>query len=263
MEKNKQDAAKSFCDLLDVVQELRQKCPWDRKQTNESLRKNTIEETFELSEALLNDDIPNIKKELGDVLLHVLFYSIIANEKSQFDISDVCNSLREKLIFRHPHIYGEVKADTAHAVEQNWEQIKLKEKGGNKRVLDGVPSHLPSLIKAERIQEKAANYGFDWADKKDVWAKVREEVMEFADELETGNDETQTEEFGDILFSLVNAARLYHIDVDTALERTNRKFITRFNYIEDKAAEINVPLKTMTLEQMDSLWDEAKQQEQK
>lgn len=252
---------KAFSDLLKVVEELRQKCPWDRKQTNESLRCNTIEEVYELSSALLADDVPNIKKELGDVLLHVLFYSIIAKEKSSFNIADVCNALREKLIFRHPHIYGDVKADNAHAVEQNWEQIKLKEKGGNKRVLDGVPKALPSLIKAERIQEKAANYGFDWQDKADVWAKVREEVLEFTEEMEHGTDESRMAEFGDVLFSLINAARLYNVDVDTALERTNQKFINRFNYIEDKADEAGVALKEMSLEQMDALWNQAKKNE--
>lgn len=182
MKKDKNEILKAFGDLLDVVEELRQKCPWDRKQTNESLRCNTIEEVYELSAALMADDADNIRKELGDVLLHVLFYSIIGKEKNQFDIADVCDSLREKLIYRHPHIYGNVQADSANAVIQNWEQLKLKEKGGNKRVLDGVPSDLPSLIKAERIQEKAANYGFDWADRKDVWAKVKEEVLEFATE---------------------------------------------------------------------------------
>lgn len=258
---NKSAEIKAFSDLLEVVEELRQKCPWDRKQTNESLRCNTIEEVYELSSALLADDVPNIKKELGDVLLHVLFYSVIAKEQSRFNIADVCNALREKLIFRHPHIYGNVQADSAHAVEQNWEQIKLKEKGGNKRVLDGVPKALPSLIKAERIQEKAANYGFDWRDKKDVWAKVREEVLEFSAEMENGTNKSRTAEFGDVLFSLINAARLYDVDVDTALERTNQKFINRFNYIEDKADEAGAALKEMSLEQMDALWNQAKQNE--
>lgn len=261
--KNKAEILRAFGDLLDVVEELRRKCPWDRKQTNESLRCNTIEEVYELSSALLDDDSINIKKELGDVLLHVLFYSTIGKEKQQFDIADVCNSLREKLIFRHPHIYGEVKAESASAVVQNWEQIKLKEKGGNKRVLDGVPSALPSLIKAERIQEKAANYGFDWEDKKDVWDKVREEVAEFSAEVESGNTERMTSEFGDVLFSLINAARLYKVNVDNALEQTNRKFISRFNYVEDKASQQGVSLKDMSLEQMDKLWNEAKQKEGK
>lgn len=261
MKKDKNEILKAFGDLLDVVEELRQKCPWDRKQTNESLRCNTIEEVYELSAALMADDADNIRKELGDVLLHVLFYSIIGKEKNQFDIADVCDSLREKLIYRHPHIYGNVQADSANAVIQNWEQLKLKEKGGNKRVLDGVPSDLPSLIKAERIQEKAANYGFDWADRKDVWAKVKEEVLEFATELESGTDDRRTEEFGDVLFSLVNAARLYKINVDNALEQTNIKFTRRFNYIEDTAKEQGVNMKDMTIEQMDNLWNEAKKQE--
>lgn len=261
MSKDKSEILKAFGDLLDVVEELRQKCPWDRKQTNESLRCNTIEEVYELSAALQDEDSSNIKKELGDVLLHVLFYSTIGKEKQQFDIADVCNSLREKLIFRHPHIYGDVHAESASAVVQNWEQIKLKEKGGNKRVLDGVPAALPSLIKAERIQEKAANYGFDWADKKDVWSKVREEVNEFSEEQEAGNVDRMTAEFGDVLFSLINAARLYKVNVDNALEQTNRKFISRFNYVEDQANQKGVSLKNMTLAQMDELWNEAKQKE--
>ena len=246
MKKDKNEILKAFGDLLDVVEELRQKCPWDRKQTNESLRCNTIEEVYELSAALMADDADNIRKELGDVLLHVLFYSIIGKAKNQFDIADVCDSLREKLIYRHPHIYGNVQADSANAVIQNWEQLKLKEKGGNKRVLDGVPSDLPSLIKAERIQEKAANYGFDWADRKDVWAKVKEEVLEFATELESGVYKRQ---------------RLYKINVDNALEQTNRKFTRRFNYIEDTAKEQGANMKDMTIEQMDNLWNEAKEQE--
>lgn len=261
MKKNRTEILKAFSDLLDVVEELRQKCPWDRKQTNESLRCNTIEEVYELSAALMDNDVPNIRKELGDVLLHVLFYSVIGGEKDQFDIADVCNSLREKLIYRHPHIYGSVKAESAGAVIQNWEQLKLKEKGGNKRVLDGVPSALPALIKAERIQEKAANYGFDWADKRDVWEKVKEEVLEFASELESDSDKRREDEFGDVLFSLINAARLYKINVDNALEGANRKFTRRFNYIEDKARQQNLDLKNMPLEQMDKYWNEAKQLE--
>ena len=263
MSNSKQQRLEAFGKLMDVVEELREKCPWDRKQTNESLRTNTIEEVYELSNALQADDIDDIRKELGDVLLHVLFYSKIADEQDRFDIADVCDSLRGKLIFRHPHIYGEVKADDAHTVEQNWEQIKLKEKNGNKSVLDGVPKALPSLIKAERIQEKVANYGFDWEKKEDVWAKVKEELSEFEHELLSGEDADRSAEFGDLLFSLVNVARLYKINADNALEHTNRKFVSRFNYIETAARESGADLRKMTLPEMDALWNEAKLSEQK
>ena len=263
MSNSKQQRLEAFGKLMDVVEELREKCPWDRKQTNESLRTNTIEEVYELSNALQADDIDDIRKELGDVLLHVLFYSKIADEQDRFDIADVCDSLRGKLIFRHPNIYGEVKADDAHTVEQNWEQIKLKEKNGNKSVLDGVPKALPSLIKAERIQEKVANYGFDWEKKEDVWAKVKEELSEFEHELLSGEDADRSAEFGDLLFSLVNVARLYKINADNALEHTNRKFVSRFNHIETAARERGVDLRKMTLPEMDALWNEAKLSEQK
>ena len=263
MSNSKQQRLEAFGKLMDVVEELREKCPWDRKQTNESLRTNTIEEVYELSNALQADDIDDIRKELGDVLLHVLFYSKIADEQDRFDIADVCDSLRGKLIFRHPHIYGEVKADDAHTVEQNWEQIKLKEKNGNKSVLDGVPKALPSLIKAERIQEKVANYGFDWEKKEDVWAKVKEELSEFEHELLSGEDADRSAEFGDLLFSLVNVARLYKINADNALEHTNRKFVSRFNHIETAARERGTDLRKMTLPEMDALWNEAKLSEQK
>ncbi|MBS7352421.1 MAG: nucleoside triphosphate pyrophosphohydrolase [Muribaculaceae bacterium] len=263
MSNSKQQRLEAFGKLMDVVEELREKCPWDRKQTNESLRTNTIEEVYELSNALQADDIDDIRKELGDVLLHVLFYSKIADEQDRFDIADVCDSLRGKLIFRHPHIYGEVKADDAHTVEQNWEQIKLKEKNGNKSVLDGVPKALPSLIKAERIQEKVANYGFDWEKKEDVWAKVKEELSEFEHELLSGEDADRSAEFGDLLFSLVNVARLYKINADNALEHTNRKFVSRFNHIETAARERGADLRKMTLPEMDALWNEAKLSEQK
>lgn len=262
MSNSKQEKIRAFCELLDVLDTLRQECPWDRKQTNESLRCNTIEEVYELSSALLNDDVDDIKKELGDVLLHVIFYAKIADEKNQFDIADVCDSLRKKLIYRHPHIFGQTHVETAHDVEQNWEQLKLKEKGGNKRVLDGVPAALPSLIKAERIQEKAANYGFDWEHKEDVWEKVKEELSEV--EAEMGKSgEALTEEFGDLLFSLINAARLYHVNIDNALELTNRKFISRFNYIEEQSKKSGSDLRNMTLQEMDALWNEAKEKERK
>ncbi len=246
--------------VIDTLDVLRVKCPWDRKQTNESLRPNTIEEVFELSDALFNNDDKNIRKELGDVLLHILFYSKIGEEKGAFDICDVANSLNDKLIFRHPHVFGSTRADDAHQVELNWEQIKLKEKDGNKGVLSGVPKSLPSLIKAYRIQEKAANIGFDWDEKSQVWDKFKEEAGEFQSELEGMDIEKMTGEMGDVLFSLVNVARLYGIHPDDALEMTNSKFIHRFNYIESQARAHGKSLKDMTLEEMDRLWNEAKSQ---
>ncbi len=249
----------AFGRFLEVLDTLRQKCPWDAKQTNESLRPNTVEEVYELADALIADDVPNIRKELGDVLLHVAFYSKIADEKGQFDIADVCDSLTDKLIFRHPHIYGDVKADDARQVIQNWEQIKLREKGGNKTVLAGVPSALPALIKADRIQEKAANVGFDWDKPSQVWDKVKEEIAETEAEIKAGSVKDMEAEFGDLLFSIVNAARLYGINPENALERTNRKFISRFNYLEQKAKEKGKSLKDMSLAEMDEIWEEAKQ----
>lgn len=251
----------AFGRFLDVLDTLREKCPWDRKQTNESLRPNTIEETFELCDALMKNDKANICKELGDVLLHVAFYAKIASETGDFDIADVCDRLTEKLIFRHPHVYGEAKADSAGEVAQNWEQIKRKEKDGNKTVLSGVPEALPSLIKAYRIQDKARNVGFDWEKREDVWAKVSEELGELKVELEKDDREAATDEFGDFLFSVINAGRLYHINPDNALERTNRKFIRRFNYVEQAVVNGGRELKDLTLSEMDALWDEAKRQE--
>lgn len=254
----KEEKLKAFGDFLDVLDTLRQRCPWDAKQTNESLRPNTIEEVYELADALMADDNANICKELGDVLLHVAFYSKIGEEKGRFDISDVCTKLTEKLIFRHPHIYGDVTAKNAEEVSQNWEQIKLKEKGGNKTVLAGVPSALPSLIKANRIQEKARNVGFDWDEPSQVWGKVKEEIAEVEQEIKAGNQKGIDEEFGDLLFAIVNAARLYGVNPENALEHTNRKFISRFNYIEKKAGESGKNLKDMTLQEMDEYWNEAK-----
>lgn len=245
--------------VIDVLDELRLKCPWDRVQTNQSLRTNTIEEVYELCDALLDEDDANIKKELGDVLLHVLFYSKIGEEKGVFDIVDVADALNAKLIYRHPHVFGEVKADTPHQVELNWEQIKLKEKDGNKRVLSGVPVSLPSLVKAFRIQEKAANVGFDWEEPKQIWDKVKEELQEFEFELESGSHEKMEAEFGDLLFSLVNAARLFKIHPDSALERTNKKFIHRFNYLEDTAKSMGKKLSDMTLAEMDAIWEKSKE----
>ena len=275
---------KAFGRMLDVLDQLREKCPWDKKQTNDSLRPNTIEETYELCDALVKDDVHEICKELGDVLLHVCFYAKIGQEKNQFDIADVCNKLTDKLIFRHPHIYhpsqvgapepkplpyGEEQteqrefadAKTQEQVLENWEQIKLREKDGNKTVLSGVPAALPSLIKAYRIQDKARNVGFDWEDRRDVWKKVREEMDELEAELERGDQQRSTQELGDLLFAVVNAARLYKLNPDNALEMTNQKFIRRFNYIEEHSIRAGRPLKDMTLEEMDALWNEAKELE--
>jgi mazG family protein len=252
------DKLKAFGRFLEVLDTLREKCPWDAKQTNDSLRPNTVEEVFELADALMADDTANIRKELGDVLLHVAFYAKIASEKNQFDIADVCNSLTDKLIFRHPHIYGNVDANSADQVAQNWEQIKLKEKGGNKTVLAGVPSALPALIKANRIQEKAANVGFDWDEPSQVWEKLKEEASEVEREIESGSKDRLEAEFGDLLFAVVNAARLYGVNPENALERTNRKFISRFNHIEKRANESGKQLKDMTLAEMDRFWNEAK-----
>ena len=249
--------------IIDTLDELRVKCPWDRKQTNESLRPNTIEEVYELCDALIGNDVPNIKKELGDVLLHVLFYAKIADEQGQFDIADVADALNAKLIFRHPHVFGDVNVKDAHDVEQNWEQIKLKEKGGNKTVLAGVPKALPSMIKANRIQEKAANVGFDWDEPSQVWDKVKEEIIELSQEMAHMDKAKMEDEMGDVFFSLINASRLYGIDPENALEKTNKKFINRFNYLETKAANLGKSLKEMTLEEMDEIWNEAKLLERK
>lgn len=248
----------SFERFLDVLDELREKCPWDRKQTNESLRPNTIEEVYELSDALVANDTQNICKELGDVLLHVAFYAKIAQEREQFDMKDVCDRLCEKLIYRHPHVFGTAKAETAGEVCKNWEQLKRTEKDGNKSLLSGVPTSMPSLIKAFRMQEKAANIGFDWDKKEDVWAKVQEELVELQTEMNKGDKENMQKEFGDFLFSLVNAARLYDINPDTALELTNRKFRNRFGYVEECSKQQGRNLQDMTLAEMDSLWNKAK-----
>lgn len=257
----REEQMKAFGRLLDVLDELRVKCPWDRKQTNESLRPNTIEEVYELCDALMKKDTPNICKELGDVLLHVVFYAKIGSETGDFDIKDVCDRLCDKLIFRHPHVFGEVKADTDEQVSENWEQIKLKEKGGNKSVLSGVPEALPSLIKSYRIQDKARNVGFDWEEREQVWDKVKEEITEFEAEVAHMDRDKAEAEFGDLMFSLVNAARLYKINPDNALERTNQKFIRRFNYLEEHTLKQGRNLTDMTLEEMDAIWNEAKEKE--
>ena len=255
---NREEQLKAFDRLLTVMDELREKCPWDRKQTFESLRQNTIEETYELASALIKDDMNEIAKELGDVLLHVVFYAKIGSEKGAFDIADVCNKITDKLIFRHPHVYGEQAVEYADEVSKLWEQVKLKEKDGNKTVLAGIPEALPALVKAYRIQDKAANVGFDWEKPQDVWAKVKEEIAEFEAEVNNMDEEKATEEMGDLFFALVNAARLYKIRPDNALEKTNAKFIKRFNYIEQQAKEKGLSIKDMTLDEMETLWQEAK-----
>ncbi len=255
----REEKMQAFSRLLDIMDELRAKCPWDKEQTNESLRANTIEETYELAEAIINDSDNDIKKELGDLLLHIVFYAKIGEEKHAFDIADVCNAICEKLIFRHPHVFGETEADSARSVEKSWEEIKLKEKGGNKTVLEGVPNSLPSLVKAYRIQDKARNAGFDWNKRGDVWAKVKEEIAELETEIERLDAENTEKEFGDVLFSIINAARLYRVNPDNALERTNKKFIHRFNYLEKTAGKQGKLLKEMTLDEMEEIWQEAKQ----
>lgn len=260
---NRKEQLEAFNRLLDIMDELREKCPWDRKQTFQSLRANTIEETYELCDAIIDNDKPNIVKELGDVLLHIVFYAKMGSETNDFDIKDVCDKLCDKLIFRHPHVFGNTKVNGTDEVLQNWEELKLKEKGGNKSVLAGVPKSLPSMIKAYRIQDKARNVGFDWEKREDVWEKVNEEMNEVKTEIEKKDKDNIEGEFGDLLFSIINAARLYDINPDDALERTNKKFIRRFNYLEQHAKEDGRHLKDMTLNEMDKYWNEAKQEEKK
>ncbi|MBP3774185.1 MAG: nucleoside triphosphate pyrophosphohydrolase [Bacteroidaceae bacterium] len=257
----REEVLEAFGRLLDIMDTLREMCPWDSKQTNQSLRPNTIEEVYELCDALARDDDKNICKELGDVLMHVVFYSIFGREKGTFDLADVCNQLSDKLIFRHPHIYGTTEAHTAGQVEDNWEQIKRRERDGNKSVLSGVPAALPALIKAYRIQDKARHVGFDWEQREQVWAKVKEEITEFEAEVAHMDADKAEAELGDVLFSLINAARLYHINPDNALERTNRKFIRRFNYLEAQTLKKGRDLKDMTLAEMDAIWEEAKKED--
>ena len=273
MNPRRQEQLKAFERLLDIMDDLREKCPWDRKQTFDSLRQNTIEETYELATAISRHDMNEISKELGDVLLHVVFYAKMGSEKKwnfsgsssdeprdNFDIADVCNRLCDKLVFRHPHVYGEAAAQNAEEVSHLWEQVKLKEKGGNKTVLGGIPDSLPSIVKAYRIQDKVANVGFDWEKREDVWAKVKEEIAEFETEAISNQPSAfrMEAELGDVLFALINAARLYKLKPDNALEQTNLKFIRRFNYVEAKAKEQGKELKDMTLAEMDELWNEAK-----
>jgi XTP/dITP diphosphohydrolase len=251
----------AFGQLLDVMDQLRTGCPWDREQTNESLRPMTIEETYELSEAILQDDPAAISKELGDLLLHIVFYARIGSEKHQFDIQDVCEQLIYKLKYRHPHIFGEVSVSGSREVEQNWEKLKLNEKDGNRSVLSGVPDSLPSLIKAYRMQDKARGMGFDWEEKEQVWEKVKEEWEELQHEIDHMNHERMEAEFGDLFFSLINAARLYHINPDNALEVTNKKFRERFGYLESKTIAEGKSLHDLSLNEMDTLWEEAKAHE--
>lgn len=248
----------AFGRLLKIMDELREKCPWDRKQTNESLRTLTIEETYELADAIIENSDEAIKKELGDLLLHIVFYAKIGEEKGTFTIEDVIESLIEKLIYRHPHIFGETKVKNATEVEQNWEQLKLKEKNGNRSVLAGVPKSLPAMVKANRIQDKARGVGFDWEHRDQVWEKVQEELAELKDEMLKGRQDAIEDEFGDLFFSLINAARLYGVNPENALERTNHKFIKRFNYLEQKTIKQGINLKDLTLAQMDEIWNEAK-----
>ena len=252
----KEEKIEAFGRLLDIMDELREKCPWDKVQTIETLRNLTIEETYELADAIMDADMENIKKELGDLLLHIVFYAKIGSEKEVFDITDVINSVNEKLIFRHPHVFGDRKVNGTREVIENWEQLKLKE--GNKRVLGGVPISLPAMIKAHRIQDKAKAVGFDWKNREDIWEKVQEEIEEVKEEIANSNNERLEQEIGDLLFSIINAARLYNVEPETALEKSNRKFIQRFNYLEESANKAGLKLKEMKLEEMEALWNEAK-----
>ena len=255
---SKQEKLDSFSRLLDIMDDLRANCPWDKKQTFESLRHLTIEETYELADAILEGNASEIKKELGDLLLHIIFYSKLGSEAGTFDIGDVANCISEKLVFRHPHIYGNMIVEDENEVKKNWENLKLKE--GNNSVLDGVPKGLPSLIKSMRIQEKSAGVGFDWDSKDQVWSKVEEEIIEFKEEVLKGNKKNTEEEFGDILFSLINYARFLKINSDTALERANKKFIRRFNFIETRAKKLNKSVSDLSLQEMENFWEESKYQ---
>jgi XTP/dITP diphosphohydrolase len=248
----------AFDHLLTIMDELREKCPWDKKQTIESLRTLTIEETYELADAIIENDMSELKKELGDILLHIVFYAKIASEKNEFTITDVINGINEKLIHRHPHVFGDIKVKDHREVEENWESIKLKEKDRKKKVLSGVPDSLPALVKANRIQQKVRGVGFDWDERSQIWDKVREELAELQHEVDKNNQQKMEAEFGDFLFSIINAARLYDIDPETALERTNKKFIKRFNYLEGKTISKGISLKDMTLDEMNLFWEEAK-----
>jgi MazG family protein len=252
---------KEFSRLLDIIDELRAKCPWDMKQTNESLRKLTIEETYELAEAIFSGNNEGIKNELGDIMLHIVFYAKIGAEKGTFTMADVLQGINNKLIYRHPHVFGNVKVSGASEVEENWEHLKIKEDKGYKPVLSGVPSSLPAIVKANRIQEKVRGVGFDWEKREQIWDKVLEEISELKEEIQNHNTESIESELGDVLFSIINAARLYDIDPEAALEKTNRKFIKRFNYLENKTLTKGISLKDMSLDEMNVIWEEAKKEE--
>jgi len=253
---SRENQLKAFDRLLTIMDELREQCPWDKKQTMETLRHLTIEETYELGDAILDKDLEEVKKELGDVLLHIVFYAKIGSETKDFDIADVCNSICDKLVHRHPHIYSDVVVENEEDVKRNWENLKLKE--GKNSVLEGVPKSLPALVKANRIQDKVAGVGFDWEEPQQVWAKVEEELKEFQDEVKAEDQEAMESEFGDVLFSMINYARFLNINPENALESTNKKFIKRFQYLEEKAKALNKDLKDMTLGEMDVFWEEAK-----
>ncbi len=253
---SRENQLKAFDRLLTIMDELREQCPWDKKQTMETLRHLTIEETYELGDAILDKDLEEVKKELGDVLLHIVFYAKIGSETKDFDIADVCNSICDKLVHRHPHIYSDVVVENEEDVKRNWENLKLKE--GKNSVLEGVPKSLPALVKANRIQDKVAGVGFDWEKPEQVWEKVEEELKEFQEEVKAEDQEAMESEFGDVLFSMINYARFLNINPENALERTNKKFIKRFQYLEEKAKALNKNLKDMTLAEMDVFWEEAK-----
>ena len=254
---SREDQLAAFNRLLDIMDDLREKCPWDKKQTLESLRHLTIEETYELADAILENDLPEIKKELGDVLLHIVFYAKIGSEKKAFDIADVANSICNKLVDRHPHIYGDVVAKTEEEVKRNWEQLKLKE--GKNSVLEGVPKSLPAVVKASRIQEKVAGVGFDWEKPEQVWEKVQEELTELNEEIKAGNKENTEKEFGDVLFSMINYARFINVNPENALEKTNKKFINRFQFLEKEAKKVGKELSDMSLTEMDIYWEKSKE----
>ncbi|MFD0762567.1 nucleoside triphosphate pyrophosphohydrolase [Lutibacter aestuarii] len=254
--KTREQQLQAFSNLLDIMDELRAKCPWDKKQTIQSLRHLTIEETYELGDAILNNDLEEVKKELGDLLLHIVFYAKIGSESNSFDIADVASTISEKLIHRHPHIYSDVIVENEEDVKQNWEQLKLKE--GKKSVLEGVPTSLPALVKANRIQDKVAGVGFDWEKPEQVWEKVQEELAELNEEIKKGNIETIESEFGDVLFSMINYARFIKVNPENALEKTNKKFINRFQYLENEAKKLGKSLHEMSLHEMDVFWNEAK-----
>lgn len=249
----------AFDRLLEIMDELREKCPWDKKQTIETLRTLTIEETYELADAIIKKDLTEVKKELGDLLLHIVFYAKIGSEKNAFDITDVINGINEKLVHRHPHVFGDIEVTGSSEVEENWESIKMKEKDRDNSVLSGVPDTLPALVKANRVQQKVRGVGFDWEERSQIWDKVNEELNELKVEIETNDQEKIEAEFGDFLFSIINAARLYDVDPETALERTNRKFMKRFNFLEDQTLKKGISLKNMSLDEMNVIWEKAKQ----